>query len=40
MDSEKMDSINFVKAIILVNNDFSKEFDKCVTSYKDFLKHY
>ena len=35
-----MDSINTVKAIILVNSDFCKDFDKYVTLYKYFLKKY
>ena len=37
MDVVKVDSINTVKAIILVNSDFCNDFDKSVTLYKEFL---
>ena len=33
-----MDSLDTVKAMILVNSDFFKDFDKCITLYKNFLK--
>ena len=36
----KVDSLNTTKAMILENSDFCKDFDKCVTFYKDFLKQY
>ena len=39
MDGVKVDSINTAKAMIITNSGFCKEFDKCVTLYKDFLKH-
>ena len=34
----KLDLLNTVKSMILANSDFCKDFDKCVTFYKDFLK--
>ena len=30
MDDVKVDSINTVKAMIIVNRDFCKDFDKCI----------
>ena len=33
-----MDSLDTVKEIILVNSNFYKDFDKCVTLYMDVLK--
>ena len=39
MDGVKVDSLKTIKAMIIVNCDFCKDFDKCVTLYKDLLKH-
>ena len=38
MDGVKVDSLNTVKAMILFNSDFCKDFEKCATLYKDFMK--
>ena len=37
MDGVKVDSLNNVKAMIIPNSDFCKDFDKCVTLYKALL---
>ena len=37
MDGVKVDSLKTIKAMIIVNCDFCKDFDKCVTLYKALL---
>ena len=37
IDGVEVDSLNTIKAMILENSDFRKDFDKCVTLYKEFL---
>ena len=37
MDGVKVDSLNTVKSMTLANIDFCRDFDKCVTLYKDLL---
>ena len=38
MDGVKVDSLKTVKAMIIVNSDFCKDFYNFFTLYKDFLK--
>ena len=40
IDGVKLDSFNTVKAMILSNSGFFKDFEKCVTLYKYFLNQY
>ena len=34
----KVDSLNTVKSMILANSDFHKDFENCVTLYKELMK--
>ena len=40
MDGVEVDYLDIVKEMNIANIDFCKEFDKCITLYNDFLKHY
>ena len=40
MDGVKVDSLNTVEAMIITKSIFFKDFDKCVTWYKDFHGKY
>ena len=37
MNGVKVDSLNTAKAMILTNSDFCKDFDKCVTLFKELF---
>ena len=39
MDGVKANSLNTFKAMVLVNSDFHKDFEKYVTLYKDFMNN-